>query len=552
MNGFAALLRLQLLSRLADLKPRNLRAQLKDKKAKTIGMLFAYVLLIVYVLGFLIYIENAVLNLLIPAGIPDLLLTIAVLMSMVSTLILSFFFVLSSLYFSRDTAFISSLPVSPRTVLAAKLTHIWLSETGVSGLFLLPACILYGVKMGVDALFYVRMLLIWMGVAVLPIVIISFLSTLLIRLSALWKRREMVATVGGIALLIAYMILCMNMGSIMGGEGAEDMIVRFFSDNQARIEAITQFFPPASWAVKGLGGDWSQLVLFLAVCALAAAFTIWVLGYFYQGLSLLQSETPTLSRRSHKANSYTGTSAFKACCQREIRQIFRVPAYATNILPIALMPLLMTGVMVISFNRGFSEQGESIQSMLSGVNGGLILAIMTAIMCFMAGMNPALSSSVTREGKGHDFLTALPVSPRTIALSKMAVGFGLSVLGCLPAAVVLAVAVPEYTFLAVGAFILSLLYCYTSGAIALANDIANPKLDWLTETEAIKQKSGTLIGMLLGWAILIALGIISYFLLDAGADTLIYGAVMLVILLLSAWGAHRLLLKTAEKKYCQG
>ena len=73
-----------------------------------------------------------------------------------------------------------------------------------------------------------------------------------------------------------------------------------------------------------------------------------------------------------------------------------------------------------------------------------------------------------------------------------------------------------------------------------------------TETEAIKQKSSTLIGMLLGWAILIALGIISYFLLDAGADTLIYGAVMLVILLLSAWGAHRLLLKTAEKKYCQG
>ena len=121
MKGFCALLRLQLLSRLADLKPRNLRRQLKEKKAKTVGMIFAYLFLLIYLGGFLVFLETVLLDqVLIPMGIPDLLLTMAVTVCMLTTLIMSFFFIMSALYFGRDAAFIASLPVKPRTVLAAK------------------------------------------------------------------------------------------------------------------------------------------------------------------------------------------------------------------------------------------------------------------------------------------------------------------------------------------------------------------------------------------------------------------------------------------------
>ena len=44
-------------------------------------------------------------------------------------------------------------------------------------------------------------------------------------------------------------------------------------------------------------------------------------------------------------------------------------------------------------------------------------------------MNPALSTSVSREGKGHDLMNSLPVSTRTIILSKLAVGYVMSLLG---------------------------------------------------------------------------------------------------------------------------
>ena len=553
MNGFSALLRLQLLSRLADLKPQNIRAQLKEKKGKTVGMIFAYAFLILYLGGFLIFLENMLLDqMLLPLGIPDMLLIMAVTIAMISTLIMSFFFIMSSLYFGRDAAFIAALPVKPRTVLAAKLTQVWISETLIDAIFILPACVMYGIKAeGVDALFYLRMLLVWACVAVLPIAVVSLLSTMLIRLSALWKRREMVVTVCGLLLLVAYMFLCMNIGSITGSSDAEEMIQQFFLSNQARIESVTRVFPPAGWAAKGLSGDWGQLILFMACCVLAAAFVWWLLGFSYQRLSMLQSETPAVGRKGGAKNaSFAGGSAFRACVKREIYQLLRVPAYATNILPIALMPALMVAMMVLSFNRAGAADGETADALLGSLNPGAVLAVLTAIMAFMAGMNNFLSTAVTREGRGHQFLCALPIPARTSVMAKMAVGFGLSCLGCALAAVMVAVFLPAFIPQAVMAFVLCCLFAYLTGALSLASDVRSPKLDWLTETEAIKQKSGALIGMLLSWGILIALGAVSYLLLSNGAGMYLYFAVMAVILLAGAAACHAYLIKTADAKYC--
>ena len=552
MKQFLALLRLQLLSRFSDWKPRNLKAQLAEKKGKTVARMIGYVVLIAYLAGLIIFMQNALLNVLLSMGMPDLLLSLAVTAGMLSTLVLGFFFIMSTLYFDRDAAFIASLPVKKHTVLSAKMTQIWLSETGVSALFLVPACILYGLRLHSDALFYLRALLVWMGVPLLPMVVVSLLSTLLIRVSALWKKREMVATVAAVVLLMGYMFLMMNIGSI-AGDNPEAFMVQFMANNQARVEALTRAFPPASWASKGLLGDWRQLILFLAVCFSAVALTIWVLGFFYDKLALAQNETPAgKTAKTARRASFGASSPFQACFAREIRQIFRVPAYATNILPTAILPVFMVGVMAFSLSRSMADGGNSLQQITDQMGSGAIVGVMALMLSFMAGINPALSTAVTREGKGHDCMTALPVPARTIVLAKLAVGMLLSLVGCVLAAVILAVLMPGFWPHAALACLVSLLYCYVTGAIALANDVAHPRLDWLTETEAIKQKSGALAGILIAWAMLGALGILSYFLLSAGLSMLPYAGVLTALLLLGAWIATRLLLRSADTKYCQG
>lgn len=555
MTSFFALLRLQLLSRYADLKPRNLKREFKEHKGRSVWKTIGVIVLVLYLAGFLFFFEKTILDVLMQMGMPDLLLSMAVTVTMLGTLIVSFFFIMSSLYFGRDSAFIAALPVRSRTVLAAKLCQVWISEAGFSLIFILPACILYGIKVGVEPLFYLRALLAALGAPVLPIAIVAFVSTLLIRFSSLWKHRDTVATVFGLAFMGAYMYFAFNMGAVSGGGEANDMLVQFMQSNFARIDAMTRAFPPAAWAAKGILGDWGQLLLFLAACAAAMALVVWAIGFWYRNLSMLQSETPTTSKKKGgtKNASFSGGSAFKALCTREFKQLLRVPSYATNCFPTAFMPAFIVVMMYFVFIRSMNSNGASVADLLGEVNTDWILPILTAVMAYMAGMNPSLSTAVSREGKGHDFMNALPVSARTIILSKFTVGYALSLAGVLVAAVAIAVLVPEVAVQATLAFVLCALYTYITSCLCLARDIKHPKLDWVTEQEAVKQNFGAAIGMFVGWAILIALGGLTFLLVFVwGIGMVPYFLIMAALLIGCCVFFHWHLMKTADKYYCQG
>ena len=555
MTQFLALLRLQLLTRFADLKPKNLKNALKEKRGRTVGMIIAILFLFVY-LGVILYIvETKALEFLAQAHMEDLLLDLAVVLSTAGTLVMAFFFIMSSLYLGRDTVFLASMPVKPRTILGAKLAQVWVSETLIDAAILLPACILYGTRTGQGADFYIRMVLVWLLIAILPICIAAFFSAFLIRLSALWKHREMFMTVGGIALFLVYMFVMMNVGSITGdsAEGGE-MIQQFFMSNSERISGMTKIFPPAEWAARGLQGEWSQLALYAAVSAAAAALLIGVLGIFYRKLSLLQSETPQAKgKKGIQKGAIRESNAFRACVKREIMTILRVPSYAINILPITFMPVLMIGILGVSFGRAAGEEGgESIQMLLSNLNPALIMCILAAAVAYMAGMNPALSTAVTREGKGHDFIKALPVSARTLIHAKLAVGFGLVLIGVVAAGIGLLVLVPGFIKETVLALILCLVFCFGCACLALSRDVKKPRLDWVTEQEAVKQNFGVLISMLVSWGILAALAILSYLMISNGWELIPVFAVLFAILAAVGFGAYRLLMKNVDRYYCAG
>ena len=78
MKSFAALMRLQLLSRYADFKPQHIKEQLKEKQSKMLWRAIGVVILIVYLLGFLITIENTIINSLTQMGVADLMISLAV------------------------------------------------------------------------------------------------------------------------------------------------------------------------------------------------------------------------------------------------------------------------------------------------------------------------------------------------------------------------------------------------------------------------------------------------------------------------------------------
>ena len=557
MTQFIALLRLQLLTRLADFKPKNLKNALKEKRGRTIGMFIAILCLIIY-LGVILYIvESSIISFLMRGNMnmADMFITMVVMLATVGTLLMAFFFIMSSLFLGRDAPFLASMPIRPRILLGAKLTQIWLSETLIDAVIILPACILFGVRTGAAADFYLRMVIVWLTIAALPICIAALLSSFLIRISSLWKHREIIMTVGGFALFAAYMFVMMNMGSMTGdsAEGGE-MVQQFFMSYSARISGLTSIFPPAGWAARGLMGDWGQLALFVLVSAAAAAVLVAVMGIFYRKLSLLQSEMPQArGKKGIQKGSIRSGNVLWANVKREILLILRVPSYAINIFPIVFMPVFIIVMMGMSINRNLSgENGESLQRLLGGLNPAIVMCILAAAIAYVAGMNPALSTAVTREGRGHDFIKALPVPASTFIHAKLIVGFGLVVFGVVAAGVAIMVVIPGFATETLLAVILCLLFCFGCSCLALSRDVKKPRLDWVTEQEAVKQNFGVLISMLVSWGILALLGLICFGLISAGCTMIVLFLILAAILAVLAYAAYRILMKNVEKYYFAG
>jgi ABC-2 type transport system permease protein len=353
------------------------------------------------------------------------------------------------------------------------------------------------------------------------------------------------------------MFVMMNVGGITGDSAESGAIIqKFFTDNASRISGMTQFFPPAEWAATGLlEGDWGKLALFAAVSAAAAAVLILVLGIFYRKLSLLQSEAPQASgKKGIRKGSIRVGSAFMANVKREVLTILRVPAYAVNILPITFMPLVIIIMMGMMFNKSAGENGaQSLTQMMGNLNPALIMCIMALAVAYMAGMNPALSTAVTREGKGHDFIKSLPVSAKTLIHAKLAVGCGLETFGVIAAMIAMAVLIPGFTLETVLALILCLLFCFGTACLALSRDVKKPRLDWVTEQEAVKQNFGVLISMLVSWGILVALAGLAFVMIHFLNWGLIpVFAVLAVLLAAAAIGAYKLLMKNVKKYYFAG
>lgn len=558
MRQYLALLRLQLLSRYADLKPKNFKNLDAKQRKQSLGRMALYAFLVLYLGGVLVYVETKAIGLLMkmgqpPRGLADLLVIAAVGISMIGTLVLSFFSVMSTLYLGRDSAFLAALPFKPRTILAAKMTQIWISEVLINAVILLPACAIFGLHTGEGWLFYLRTLLVWPLTPVLPICIGAVLATLLVRATVRIRHKETLLTVGGLALMVLYFYFAMMMGGITGdSESGGEMLMQLITSNAARVQGFTKSFPPAGWAAFGVMGSWSQLGLLALVSLAAAALLIWGLGFFYRKLSLIQAEAPTdTGRKGIQKGAYSRTgTAMSALMKREIRQILRVPSYATNILPVCLLPALMIVLMGVFIGRNMGDAGEGITELLAQLPGSLLIAVLSAFLCFMADMNPALSTAVTREGRGHDFMLGLPVSVETHILSKLYVGYGLTALGLALTIVALLILIPTAWLEILLTGVLCLMFTYICSCLSLARDVKKPKLNWVTEQEAVKQNFGVLISMVVSLAFLAVLGGISWLLIaEARFDTWPYFGVMAALLLAGCAAARVYLMKTGKKYY---
>ena len=544
MTGYVTLLKLALRNRLALLRGGTWRKPNGRIDAGRVAQGVALAILAVVMLGGVIAVEYLLFRLLATVGQQWLLPAMALIMTLVGTVLLGLFQILAQLYFDKDVQLMAYLPVRSETVLLAKSTEIYVSELGMSAMILFPSFILCGVHAGAGLGYWLTAAAVTLTAPVLPMMLMMLLSTGLARISSFVRHKDALMMACTLVMVILVMTLEMKVVSNIPEDADAAFFLRMILDREALLNQVTGAIPPVKWAIGALRGQTSSLLLLIGVSLAVAAATLALVGPRYLTIALNQQERGGRRKalRMDKVN-YGASSQLISLYRLEMRMLLRTPVYAFNGVYGALaVPLVMAFMIAVS---GTTEEMAEIaalipmfRQMITAPDQALIVAALMALCSFM---NPAAATAVSREGKRFAHTRTLPVTTRTLLQAKLLMGMTVGLLSCIAGGVIAVVFLRVNVWLLLAGFAVAMLLTLGATAVSLAWDASHPVLDWPNETYAIKQNNNVLINMLTGMlAVLLPGGTAALLVVAGSSPALRFAAVTAVCLLMAAAGLFAL------------
>lgn len=470
-------------------------------------------------------------------GHPEIVLTLAFMVSQLVILIFGIFYIMSIFYFSKDMNILVPLPLKPGEVLGVKFITILISEYLIALPMLLPAFIIYGTGSWQGLFYWVKGFVLVLMAPILPLVIAAIFVVTLMRFINIRKSKDVMVVIG--SLLGLFMGVGINFLTQNIPEGNEEEFIKhLIESNRGLIEAIGNKFPPSIWATIGLSDPgwqgWSYFLLFVGLSLLLMGLLFWIGNhFFYRGyLSGQESsrKNRTLSKKEMEKRASKISSPIIALFWREWKLFMRTPIYVMNGLAgMIMIPLIMMMPLITK-----SEELTEVLNYAKDPEYALITALAClGIMLFASSMNMISCTAVSREGHMFWISKIMPISPRDQILAKLLHGSTLSFIG------LVVIAIPFHFFLEVSPYrlisiiILGLLASGLINVLGLMVDVLRPKLEWNDPQEAIKQNFNVFLGMLISFLVMAILGGISIILiLNKIPEFLVYAALGLTTIIL--------------------
>lgn len=409
----------------------------------------------------------------------------------VAMVVFGILYVISTYYFADDTVLLLTMPIPPHRILAAKFTVVLLFQYTLELLIVLPGLVVFGIRGG-NAFYWLNALIVLAVLPLLPTVVCSVISILVMASGRLFHNKDRVKLLGG--LLAVVLAVGINVGMQLFGSRA--FSARTLQTSAGLMDKATLAFPSNFLAVRAIcdGTALSLLWLaaFLLVSAAAVAVFLWLGNRLY--LSGVVGLTQIERRRAGKpAARVIRRPAALAIARKDWLLLVRTPAFALNcVLGAFLVPLILVGSFAFAL-RGVTLPNAS----------PVMIAVGVLFLSFTSMMNMVSPTAVSRDGKDAVISHYVPVAPEAQIIGKLLPGLGLSLAALVLTAVPVCILFRPGLSLAGPVCGLSVVSVVAFNMVGLLVDLAFPKLDWDDETIAVKRNFNTAIEMLLMIALLV-------------------------------------------------
>lgn len=413
----------------------------------------------------------------------------------------------------KDYDLVMSLPVKTSHVVASRVLQLYGLNLFFTLIVMLPAGVVYALKMNPNALYYVLFLATLLCIPLVPIIAATIIGAMISWISSRFRGSRIISIVLTFAVIIAFMAGSFQLngnGQLLADAGAQmaDMIYKLYPLTAMYVDAVCSY---------RIG----SFLLFVAISLIAFMLFAVVLGSRFKAIHT--GLTTSHTRSKYQMKSLQASTPFTALYKKELRRYFSSSLYVMNT-SIGMILLLVMSIAVLFV--GSDELGQLVEipelSIYLGRLAPLFVSLFIVISCTSA-------CSISLEGRNLWILKSSPVSKLTILLSKVAVNLTITVPILVISCTLLVLSLHTGWVDSLMLFLIPIIYaCFTAMMGVLIN-MKFPKLEWTSEVTVIKQSAAVLVSMLIGFISLAIPCLLSLLLVDLNGNLILLGTGIVLV-----------------------
>ena len=431
----------------------------------------------------------------------------------------------------KEYDMLMSLPFEAKTVAGCKFLYMYIKSLPWNLSISLAMLIGYAVyaKPGLSAM--CLWLLLSFFLPVIPMLAAAFIGYIIARISAGFKKNNLIQTL----LTFVIVIACFCLRFVIESLAKNGRLQETLTDLSGYLSKAGKIYPPAGWFVNSVVYlKPADIFIMTGVTLLLFELVFIPVGKAYRSInSKLKSHAAAgrFSMKEQKSRSIYNAIAFK-----EFRRMLGSTIYMTNAAIGELMALLL-GVVIL-----FVDVDKAVSTLTRGapVTKEMLYPAIPLIVYFCIGMVATTAITPSLEGKNYWIVQSLPISKKTLYQGKMLFNMYLTVPFALFATVCICISAHVPVLTSVLSVILSFCLCAFSTAWGCVCGVKHMRLDWENEIEVVKQGAAVSLYILPNMFVTTGLIVLTVFLGTKINRDIILGILILAVTFLAALSYKKL------------
>jgi len=453
-------------------------------------------------------------------------------LSFILLISLSFYNATGHLFGFKGFDLLMSLPISKVSVMISKLVAFLLMDYFFAIFLVMPYIIVYGIKMAQPFLYYLFGLVAFIFLPLIPMAIASVLALVINGITGNFRYK---------ALLRNILTLLMIGAILFGSMQMQSLLLMDVSSATALMNSIKTYLLPVYYFIQALVSlDVFSLLMFVLISIVV--FTLFIVLFTKLFTKINMNLNKGYKVKNFKLKNEGSSSRLMAMFILQIKRYFGSTVYLVNTI---VGPLLLIVFIIIGAFSGIDE----IKLYMSTFDqNGMLLPLLTVAILFISSMCVITACSISLEGKNIDMLKSFPVPIPEIFISKIMVQVLINGLICILTIIlgvlIYGISVTNALFLILISIVGSVFYA----VFGLVINLLFPKMNWDSETIAVKQSMSVIVAMF-GGMIFTGVQAYGYILLNNSFSFGLYAGLMILLDLILIIGMWYYLITIGARKF---